>query len=461
MRALLFFLFVLNLISCESGKKGDKKLDSKASFSKEVLNDPIDCGAYCDPPSITYQLPADSTCAHSSQSVLNCFAWKNFLALNWKASSQRGLPDTTAVAANYGTPGDYSPTVWESFSSIDDVFAAKQPQKWNLTGKNGYVKYINEINKFTDISRNIPKANLRTLLGANNVDEIMQAEGAWLTDQSGNIVWYEIRINTTESDFIRQNKLYNLANLQSYANKNQGVWLPTESMEIKAAWRIIPDNQLDSLKNYYKISKAMVPEIKGFDSNKNPIYGPYVPRYLGLVGLHIIRKTSQSPQFNWMTFEHVNNAPTDGQKADPSIRYCFYNPKSSAKPNQSPVPGKDSLNQPVQVTRMNAISPDIIKLNAQIWQMIRASNPKSVWQYYQLVDIQWPENPIQDPGNNKQVPLMEGGITPNKIANTTMETYIQQKQCMDCHKNASVIGTNKLPTDYSFIFLKAKSGISK
>jgi hypothetical protein len=57
--------------------------------------------------------------------------------------------------------------------------------------------------------------------------------------------------------------------------KNQGVWLPMESIEIKAAWRIIPEDQLESLKNFYKISKAMVPEIKGFDKNNQPIYGKF------------------------------------------------------------------------------------------------------------------------------------------------------------------------------------------
>ncbi|AZA47203.1 hypothetical protein EG346_02965 [Chryseobacterium carnipullorum] len=454
MRTLLFSFFLLSLISisCESGKK-DKKLNSRLGFSKEMAD--IDCGAFCDPPTVGYQLPADSTCGHSSQSVLNCFAWKNFLALNWRASDERGLPDTTAVAADYGMPGDYSPTVWESYLSADDVFAAKQPEQWNLKSKNGYIKYINEINKFTDINASLPKPKLRAMLGGN-VDEIMQAKGAWLTDQSGNIVWYEIRMNSIESDFIRKNKLYSSENLNAFAAKNQGVWLPMESIEIKAAWRVIPENQLESLKNFYKISKAMVPEIKGFDKNNQPIYGKYTQKYLGLVGLHIIRKTNQSPQFTWMTFEHVNNAPTEGQ-VDPSVKYCFYNPKSTDKPNQSPVPGKDSLSKPVQVIRIanNAITPEIQNLNKQIRDMIKASNPKSVWQYYQLVNVQWPENPIQDGNNNKTAPLMDGGITPNNIANVTMETYIQEKQCMDCHKNASV-GAQKYPTDYSFIFLKVK-----
>ncbi|MDN5395810.1 MAG: hypothetical protein L0G05_04740 [Chryseobacterium sp.] len=144
MRTLLFSFFLLSLISisCESGKK-DKKLNSRLGFSKEMAD--IDCGAFCDPPTVGYQLPADSTCGHSSQSVLNCFAWKNFLALNWRASDERGLHDTTAVAADYGMPGDYSPTVWESYLSADDVFAAKQPEQWNLKSKNGYIKYINEI----------------------------------------------------------------------------------------------------------------------------------------------------------------------------------------------------------------------------------------------------------------------------------------------------------------------------
>lgn len=453
MRTLLFSFFLLSLISisCESGKK-DQKLNSRIGFSKEL--DDYGCGAFCDPPSVGYQL-TDDNCLHSDQNSMNCFAWKNFLALNWKASDQRGIPDTTALASDYGMPGDYKPAVWESYLSIDDVFTAQQPAQWSLKSKSGYIKYINEINKFTDINVNMPKPKLRAMLGGN-VDEIMQAKGAWLTDQSGNIVWYEIRMNNIESDFVRNNKLYNSENLNAFAAKNQGVWLPMESIEIKAAWRVIPENQLESLKDFYKISMAMVPEIKGFDKNNQPIYGKYTQKYLGLVGLHIIRKTSQSPQFTWMTFEHINNAPTEGQ-VDPSVNYCFYNPKSKDKPNQSPVPGKDSLNKPVQVVRIanNAITPEIQQLNKQIQGMIRASNPKSVWQYYQLVNVQWPENPVQDKDNKNTPPLRDGGIKPKNIANVTMETYIQDKQCMDCHKNASTVAT-KYPTDYSFIFLKVK-----
>ncbi|UEQ75780.1 hypothetical protein J8N07_19350 [Chryseobacterium arthrosphaerae] len=453
MKTLVLSLFILSFISCESGKK-DQRLNSATGFSKVADSESIYCGAFCDPPSITYKLAGDSTCAHSSQDVLNCFAWKNFIALNWAASAQRGVPDTTATAANYGMPGDYSPTVWESFASNDEVFAPKNLLTWNLKSKNGYVKQINEINKFTDINISIPKATLRAAVGNSNVDEILQAEGSWLTDQSGNIVWYEIKINNIESDFIRRNKLYDYNSLKEYGTANNGVWLPMESIELKAAWRIIPEDKLDSLKNYYKISKAMVPEIKGF-KDKKPVFGKSTQKYLGLVGLHIIRKTPQSPQFNWMTFEHIHNAPNEGQ-ADPSVRYCFYNPKSTKTPNIAPVIGQDSLNTPVQVVRVNKIKTKLQKLNTQMQQLIRASNPKSVWQYYQLVNIQWPENPIQDNGNNKSAPLMEGGITPSDISNTTMETYAQQKQCMDCHKYASVVGSGMPPTDYSFIFLKVK-----
>lgn len=448
--SLLAMSFIF--ISCKQEKKG-RLMKSAVGFS-QTMSDDIYCGAFCDSPAVDYHLAADD-CEHSNQNVMNCFAWKNFLALNWVASSQRGLPDSTVVASDYGMPGDYRPTVWESFMSSDEVFDQKQSLSLRSKSTYTYIKYINEINKFTDVHTGVSDPKMRSALG-DNMNEIMQAKGKWLTDQDGNIVWYEIRMNNTECDFILKNKLNNSVGLNAFASKNQGVWLPDESIEIKAAWRIIPEGKLDSLKNFYKISKAMVPDIKGFDKNQQPVYGKYSIKYLGLVGLHIIRKTAQSPQFAWMTFEHVNNAPTEG-KVDPNINYSFYNPKSKAKPNQSPEPGKDSLNTPVQVVRIaqNEISSDIQKLNQQIWGLIKASNPKSVWQYYQLVNVQWPENPVTDQLNNKQVPLMDGGISPHNIANVTMETYIQSAQCMDCHKAASVPG-QKYPTDYSFIFLKVK-----
>lgn len=448
---LIGLSFTVLLLACreEQQKKTDKYVALTSTASA------IYCGAFCDPPTVTYVLPQDA-CNLSSQNVLNCFAWSNFLALNWPASNTRGVPDTTLTGSSYGEPGNYNLTVWESYLSLENVFTDHDPAPWldKSGGKLSQIKHFKKLNKVGDILHNFDKRLLKA--SDSQLDEVFQAHGTWLTDQGGNLVWYEVKINMDEYDFIKQNSLYDPNKLASYAVKNKGVWLPTGSMELKASWKIVPAQDLEKVKPYYKISEAMVPEVIGFDENNQPILGNYSQQYVALVGLHIIRKTPLAPQFIWMTFEHIYNAPTENQ-VDSTIEYSFYNKASKAIPNVSPTPNKDSLDTPVQVERIanNALTDEIKKLNKQVQDLIRQSNPNSVWQYYQLVNVQWPQNPVQDNNNNSKVPLQMGGITPSNIANTTMETYAQTTQCMSCHQYGNVNGTS-FPTDYSFVFLQAK-----
>ena len=201
-----------------------------------------------------------------------------------------------------------------------------------------------------------------------------------------------------------------MGKLTSYASTNNGVWSPKGSIELKAAWKIIPDKDLEKAKPFYKISKAMVPKIIGFDENKKPILSKnYSLHYIALVGLHIIHKTENAPQYIWMTFEHVYNAPTEN-KVDSSIKYSFYNLASKSEPNIPPIPGKDSLNAPIQVLRKaeNGISNTIQNLNTNMHNLIRKSNPESVWQYYQLINVQWPQSIVNREQNNKVVPCKKG-----------------------------------------------------
>lgn len=451
---LLVVLLTVFLVACreEQPKETPK---TNLVVATNLTTTTIDCGAFCDPPTVTYELPPDA-CNLNSQNVLNCFAWNNFLALNWLASDTRGVPDTTLTGSSYGVPGDYNFTVWESYLSLDNVFTDNGPAPWfnKSNAKLNQVKQLKQLNK---IGTNVVKID-KTLLRSEDsqLNEIIQAQGTWLTDQGGNLVWYEVKINLDEYNFIKDYRLYDPTKLLAYAKKNKGVWLPTGSMELKASWKVVSSADLEKVQPYYKISQAMIPEVLGFDSKNQPIFGNSSLQYLALVGLHIIRKTNLAPQFIWMTFEHIHNAPTENQ-VDTTVAYSFYDKTSTAVPNIAPVPNKDSLNAPVQVERIatNAITSEIKLLNQQVQDLIRQSNPNSVWQYYQLVNVQWPQNPVQDGNNNDTIPLQMGGITPSNIANTTMETYAQKTQCMSCHQYGNVPATS-LPTDYSFVFKKVQ-----
>lgn len=463
-------LLLICIWSCEKSIKKQEVVQRITDSKQMKATTPsANCGAFCDPPVVDYHLPTE-VCNLTQQTTLNCFAWTNFLALNWNSSNTRGIPDSTRTASSYGMAGDFSPTVWESYLSIDDIFTDHGPMPWtsNNLKRSSFVKKMTLLNKVGHIQENVNKKILEAAGGS--VEELFQAKGSWLTDQKGNLVWYEVKINLDEYNFIANNQLYDPAKQLSYATANNGIWLPggpsaygnQGAMELKAAWKVVNATDLDSVKPYYKISKAMVPEVLGFDKNKQPILGKYSMQYLALVGLHIIRKTDLAHQFVWMTFEHVDNAPTEGQ-VDPKKAYSFYNKASNAVPNQSPSIVTGNIKNPVQVTRIapNALNQDIKALNTYVQNLIRQSNPNSVWQYYQLVNVQWPQSAVVDKANNQgKIPLNEGGITPTNIANVTLETYAQEDYCMSCHKFASV-KNSKFATGYSFVFLNAKAQTSK
>jgi hypothetical protein len=89
-----------------------------------------------------------------------------------------------------------------------------------------------------------------------------------------------------------------------------------------------------------------------------------------------------------------------------------------------------------------------------------------VFQYYQLVDVLWSGSP-QDNYTNQQgqpgpaTPLSMSGATPDPsalpVANTTMETYVQNHTCLYCHVYASVAGSNTYASDFSFVLGEAQA----
>jgi hypothetical protein len=211
---------------------------------------------------------------------------------------------------------------------------------------------------------------------------------------------------------------------------------------------------------------------------------------MGLVGLHIIHKTVSQPQFIWATFEHVDNVPPASpatfnnsfcqcQTAIPDT--CFKTAPTSTvyqnclatqtqgqscTANTPPPYNTTSANctaYPIQVARARPISNNssdpVVATNAAARQLIVGANVQSVFQYYQLVDVLWSGSPQNNYTNQPKqpgpaVPLSMSGATPDPaalpVANTTMETYVQQLTCLSCHVHASVPG-GSYASDFSFI----------
>jgi hypothetical protein len=253
-----------------------------------------------------------------------------------------------------------------------------------------------------------------------------------LVDQNGKPVYYEVRLNETEFDYIVANKLYDPAATHPPVAFPHGsnVTADVGSIHVKAAWKILAGPEAPHPDDPTRFYTAQAVIQDGATSH---------PATVALVGLHIAHKTASRPQWIWSTFEQVDNAPNlppPGAPIPPGA-YSFCNPACAAAacpPNQPVAPGSTT---PVQVLRVTPIEPDAAPLNRQWQQALRSWNSKTVWQYYQLVSTQWPA----EPANVKGLGMPQ----PTFLANTTLETFFQgpsvgapspanpPHSCIGCH----------------------------
>jgi len=463
-----------------------------------ALNGAAQTGFSClTPPTITSALPSDVVVG--DQDDFNCFAWQEFIALNWKASgSQPGQPDTTAPASAFGAPssaGTPPPAVWETYALDSDVFrpGGAPPQSFvprappATTGAaatdrfarsarvSGY-KYL----AAPHVLRSVAKVSPRVSSSAAELSELFQAfTHAWLTAQNGQLTYYEVRLNQDEYTYIVQNKLYDANCQQAAGQSGTGIHLPDGSaggvgaIEVKAAWLPLTDPSL-----YAKYLTAPAVVIDPATSQPRQVI-------VGLVGLHIIRKTKNAQQFAWATFEHVANAPDSGATGGGPFTYYNTSCNPTTDPYQCAVNTQPpactaascAYSAPMQVVRHNPLPKNVAALNQYAAAQIRAANPTSVFQYYQLVNVMWPMRntpitgapiaPLTD--GNSQPPASLGGL-----ANVTLETYFQsssslspnkavsQPACLACHTVASISSratgaTTPYASDYSFLFGEASA----
>lgn len=456
------------------------------------------------PPTVSPMVPNDAQ--FSDQPTFNCFAWQEFIGLNWPAAArQRGVPDSKATPADFGAPNATAPTVWETFKSDAEVFlpGGATPQPWNAPPPPPQCVTAAAGVRALMARPGVPVLSALSAFGDFILDETQQASGQWLADQAANLIYYEIKMNKDEFDSIVANGFYNGAvqrqtaatGVNPTAGGHYRVQLPagcnagscpnggaarTGAIEMKAAWRILTDPSQNSR---YLTTQAVLVNQAGACSTAT----------MGLVGLHIIHKTVSQPQFIWATFEHVDNVPPvapatfnnagcECQVAIPQACGGSATPFQNCTRGQTQgqacsanVPPKTyppSTTCPVfpnQVTRKRPISNNstdpVVATNTAARALLTAANPKTVFQYYELVDVLWSTSP-QDNYNNQPktpgplAPLSMSGATPDPsslpVANTTMETYVQHLTCLTCHVNATVPGAD-YASDFSFILGDANS----
>ncbi|MEZ5944645.1 MAG: hypothetical protein R3C18_24930 [Planctomycetaceae bacterium] len=377
----------------------------------------------------------------------DCAMWQNFIYLNWPAAAgKRGVPD---YGAQFGTPGT---TVWETFLTSDQVFLPNgaKPQDWDSQSANatpdkklamqlatGQVRLLAATKKVSAAAVKSVEGNAQ--VAGIPLEDIEQAGNSGiLYDQQKNPVYYEVAMNRAQFEYILNNGLYNADTQTTYA-KTTNIVLPSGSMELKAAWKIL--TPAESQSGRFHMSK-------GYVAGSN---GPVVD--IGLVGLHVFASEGFQNAGLWATFYQIDNAPLQGHIGKGP--YTFYNPASSTKPN-------DSSTNPTQVVQVFADDSSSITETKNAQMMFQKAAPDAPWQYYAMVATQWSQCVVNlNQPIPATLPLPIGKpdqILPSStLMNPVLETFlqIQGTSCMGCHSYAS--GANSVPSGLSFMFSRAQA----
>ncbi len=384
--------------------------------------------------------------AETARPFFDYFSWQSFVALNWPAAIGadgrpiRGIPSADS-SVNISSAG---PRVWESYKTDWELFrpGGVPPTVWSSydlptgsTNPCGNVADSKMLGMFTKMD--------------SIIDGINQAFTGPLVDQSRNYVRYEIHINKPFYERVVSTKWY-LASMQSKdpAKPNE---FPDGVIEIKAAWKELVEGR-DDPSRFYTVSTLLV----------EPGSPPSCrPARMGLIGLHIANKVKHLREWVWSTFEHEDNVPDGGVLAGHTYSLNNgigtppspggFNRQPSPLPKTSPLPlPLDATRDPVQVSRLTPISPasQVAPTTEQINRQWQSALSGSVWQFYKLVATQWPEVPDGQnfkPRKIGKFPLnADTPFPPENVANTTMETYVQDDNCIACHYRAS-------QEDFSFL----------
>lgn len=425
------------------------------------------------------QVPGDLR-SFNNQSRANCFAWQQFISLNWPRSG-----------GNFGRPNDYSLVTWEKYMPEKVLFQPNgvTPPPWGTLISPAYAAKFKSQKLFVDntetklLTFTAKFAETDSIRGLTPDQAAPIGKPSWLGAQNGTNVWYEIMLNKDYYDFVVQKGYYN-AITQHDSIRNgvpinfpQGVYNgAVGAIELKAAWMEV-DNVNSPKWQRYKLSKAIV-----MDATSGKLRNTIV----ALVGMHILHKTRNQPTWVWATFEHLDNVPNTANETPPPYGYNFYNKNCTPRqvtlkdgkivtigcdPNVSP-PKPYYLTQatpvPIQLSRINSIDPiDAAPINAMMQSSIRKFYPTSVFQYYQLVDVIWSQLPQPDPRTPIRAPrplnnssMLSGRLI---VANSTMESYVQKENtCTFCHIHSTIAPydrdtiNNDIFADFSFVIKSAK-----
>lgn len=502
----------LMLFSCE--EKGNyKQIIAPVEFSSKI---PVDVD-----PALQKILKEEGK-VYELNEAFNMYSWQAFMAIQWP-ENEKGEP-----MPNFTDQGEPAWLRWKEAFQVYR-FDGQKPAPWGspreASGLGFHSDQLNDIGSRIVLSSKTPTHPENF----NIADETEQAFAGKLFDQNGNVVVYEVLMNEVEFDYVVENNLYNKNGQMAYSSTGAIANFPAGdydlnylgAVEIKFAWKILEDT--DFKERYYR-DEGYIEVIKDGKTtlSKNPVH-------LGLIGMHISQKTPTGKQWVWSTFEHIDNLDQnvferDGKRSlihptlrDPDCEICpvnidvshgttykyiqdkqgdYWQLTANLKNKDSIYPEHYYASDTVMKTqafRMVDIPMRVRKINSKMQAYF--AQQESVWQYYQLIDTQYPldQNIVPAPNDTltntvpQSVVNKSGGI-PNisLLTNITMETFFQggnqsashliegnppnptkiygTESCIGCHSSAglnrqvgdSLYGGDQLSGDFSWLLGKAQ-----
>lgn len=350
-------------------------------------------------------------------------SWQTFLSLNRPAEENvRGHAHRTRLLGEHGT----EPVVWETWPSTDDLY--ERP-------------HGDPRPKWATLTSQVPRFGRRSFNQATNSPDLSVGT---LVALNKSFVRYETRLNEVEFLHIVGNTLdhKDVLDVRFPVDGTGKLDLPVQSVHIKAAWKILTDQEQRNGRFYtIRTDCAMF----WTDTNQPKIE----EKALGLIGLHIVHKFKGQENFVWSTFEHVDNLlsemPGREHGASPSLHSTNPPGEYEAVRNK---PGPIILRElgsfppcdpePTEVVRRTPIDPETDRIN-RLYQQ-HANVKQTVWRYYKLVGTQWTakgKSLMRAPKMAKGGwDLIEENQRPADIANVSLETFRQEFTCFQCHANA-------------------------
>ncbi|MGD9922979.1 MAG: hypothetical protein AB7V13_16295 [Pseudorhodoplanes sp.] len=346
---------------------------------------------------------------HPAMNHPDKFAWGLFFALNHPADlkADRGTPDGKK---KLGDPGI---TVWETWKlARTEVFLpnACKPAGWKappaaparvaalargLESARASVdqRKVFDPPKFSeDAARTIGASVERNSFEPANLALARAFSPTRLaaTVDAGEL-GNETRMNREAFEFIVDRNLYSIDGQEKALDDNTAIDFPVAAKEIKAAWRLFTDRELDPTLNFRDLNGNSAIEDDerglrllertyhiGYGVVRNEKIGADEVRPFGLVGLHII--TKDIPNWFWATFEHVENPQASVGSLD------RHSPAGKGYPPEA---------------------------------------EGTVWQYYRL--------------RGTQTDFVTPTGRPTVLANTQIEGSFQESSsCITCHARASI-----------------------